>query len=227
MHSHWSSFFHPSRLEASSIFQSLEETKKFFSGYTLDIGCGERPYHHLAQEAYSHYIGVDMNISQTPPPDVCADALQLPFKDDTFDTVLCSQVIEHVEDPFRMVGEAARVLKPGGHLILTAPQVWPLHEEPRDFFRYTKYGLALIARKSDLTTLYIRERGGALLALGQLLVAVVYDKVKGKKSFRIPLKPLFAAVLALCRVLDKYIFLPKLTLGYVMVARKKHGSTEK
>ena len=66
----------------------------------------------------------------------------LPFDAGSFDTVLCTEVLEHVAEPFRAVNEIARVLRPAGHVILTVPLYFPLHEEAgMNFFRYTPYGL--------------------------------------------------------------------------------------
>ena len=74
--------------------------------------------------------------------------MDLPFGDRSFETVFSSQVLEHVPEPWRMVEDMARVLKPGGHLILTAPHIWGLHEVPHDYFRFTSYGLQHLARRA-------------------------------------------------------------------------------
>ncbi len=66
-----------------------------------------------------------------------ATAYEIPLEDGSFDTVLMTEVLEHLEEPARGLAEAGRLLRPGGKLILTTPFMWPLHEEPRDFFRYS------------------------------------------------------------------------------------------
>jgi len=61
--------------------------------------------------------------------------MAIPFKDNVFDTVICTQVIEHVPRPWLVVHEIYRVLKEGGHLLLSTPFLYPYHLEPRDYFR--------------------------------------------------------------------------------------------
>ena len=214
------SFFNPLRLEQQSIHDALHQAQEFFEGMLLDLGCGEQPYLSLIQAKSRRYVGVDHNTSYKKPPDVCADSLRLPFKDNTFDTVLSTQVIEHVTSPFEMIREAVRILKPGGHLVLTAPQVWPLHEEPNDYFRYTKYGLAALAEASNLKVVYIRERGGGIIAIGQLIGTILHDKFGKHLITRLPMKLILAPCLWLCKLADRLSYYPKLTLGYIMVARK-------
>jgi len=217
------SFFDPSKLEIESISRGLSEAREYFRGRVLDLGCGNQPYARLAGRGNLQYLGVDLSLEHSPLPDVCADSLRLPFRDSTFDTILSTQVIEHVADPSEMMKEIGRVLKPFGHVIMTAPQAWPLHEEPRDFFRYTRYGLQILAQRCDLEILYIRERGGGILALAQLANAFLYDKFGRHPLIRSFLKLILSPISSLFKLLDKMLYYPKFTLGYVMVAQKRRG----
>jgi SAM-dependent methyltransferase len=214
------SLFDPSALERESIDRALHIARPYFRGRVLDVGCGERPYAALAQECGCRYTGVDLSASHMPPPDVCADSCALPFRDKSFDTVLSTQVLEHVRDPFATLREAARILREGGNLILTAPQVWPLHEEPHDFYRYTRYGLEHLLEVAGLTPVTITERGGGILALTQLFALLMYDGFHRHTITRVPAKLIIAPVLWLGRRLDRLLPMPKLTLGYLVVARK-------
>lgn len=105
---------------------------------TLDIGCGAGLY----RQAFPNYFGVD--VIAGPGVDRVADAHDLPFPDQSFEQIVTSEVIEHLHTPTKAVQEMARVLKPGGRLILTAPFVYPLHEGPHDYQRFTEYGFALL-----------------------------------------------------------------------------------
>ena len=210
-----------SRLEHESIVKALTETQKYMHGSILDLGCGNQPYATLMTNSSTFYVAVDYNLRVTPQPHVCADVLSIPFKNQAFDTVVSTQVLEHVSDPFMMIREATRVLKPSGYLIITAPQAWPLHEEPYDFFRFTKYALQMLARSNGLNVITLTERGGAFSALGQLLSAVLYDRFGKRTTTRIIFKVLSAPVVILCQMLDKMFYYPKLTLGYVLVAQKQ------
>lgn len=148
-----------------SIRDLLLRNREFVSGKVLDLGCGSRPYEAHFSGKVELWIGADYPASGHPPArraDVFADAMQLPLAEKVFDTVLCTQVLEHVPEPIDVLREAWRVLRPGGHLVLTAPQYNALHGEPQDFYRYTKYGLDYLARRADFTVKVIEPIGGVL-----------------------------------------------------------------
>jgi SAM-dependent methyltransferase len=178
------------------------------------------PYASLVQDRVSQYISTDLRPNPAAPPTVVSDSLQLPFKHNTFDTVLCTQVLEHVRNPFSMMEEIGRILRPGGHVILTLPAAWPLHEEPYDFFRYTKYGLRELAGRAHLEPVSIVERGGGIMAFAQLMATILYDRLGKSVLTRLPTKIVVAPLLSLFSGLDRLFYYPKFTLGYTMVARK-------
>lgn len=74
-------------------------------------------------------------------------AYEIPAEDDAFDSALCTAVLEHLEEPESAIRECHRVLKPGACAVYTVPFIWHLHEEPRDFFRYSRYGLEYLFKK--------------------------------------------------------------------------------
>lgn len=112
---------------------------KYVSGKTLDFGAGSAKYKGLITPHASEYITFDMVPGDNI--DVVGDATNTPFPKDFFDTVISTQMLEHVEKPWIVVGEIKRILKPGGICIITAPFMIPFHADPYDFFRYTKEGL--------------------------------------------------------------------------------------
>jgi SAM-dependent methyltransferase len=77
-----------------------------------------------------------------------------------FDIVFCTQVIEHVPDPGALVEETFRVLRPGGFLVLTGPFWWPLHEEPHDYHRFTRYGFSHLLARAGYVDVEITPDGG-------------------------------------------------------------------
>jgi SAM-dependent methyltransferase len=123
----------------------------------LDVGCVHKPYADLFQGC--SYRGMDCTTAEATP-DIVADAAGIPLKTATVDIVFSSQVIEHVPDPRALVGECRRVLKPDAFLILTGPFYRPLHEEPHDYFHFTKYGLEHLLRATDFSEWEIRPDGG-------------------------------------------------------------------
>lgn len=117
----------------------VEYSLKYISGKTLDLGAGLAKYRQIIKKKASEYITFDM--VEGKQIDVVGDVLDLSFKDNSFDTVISTQVLEHVEKPWVMVKEIQRVLKKGGFCILTAPFLIPYHPDPHDYFRYTPEGL--------------------------------------------------------------------------------------
>jgi SAM-dependent methyltransferase len=142
---------------------------RFASGRVLDVGCGGRPYERRLP-AGVRYVGVDVPASRASHPDSWALAEGLPFAAGSFDLVLCTQVLEHLPDPATATAEMARVLRPGGVLVLTAPQTWCLHEEPFDYFRFTRYGLEQLARGAGLEAVEVRRQGGFWAVAGISLI---------------------------------------------------------
>ena len=123
----------------------------------LDIGCGNKPYADL----FGGCVHVGLNNSTVDAvPDVVGDATRLPIASASIDLVFCTQVLEHVPHPRRLLEECRRVLKPAGWLVLSAPFYWPLHEEPHDFFRYTRYGLERLTSEAGLDCCRITPDGG-------------------------------------------------------------------
>ena len=105
----------------------------------LDIGCGERPYERLF---HADYVGVDLN--PRPTADALARAERLPFRDESFDVAVCTQVLEHVLDPGSVLQETRRVLRKEGLFFLSTHGVWLEKHEAADYWRWTLDGLTRI-----------------------------------------------------------------------------------
>lgn len=137
--------------------ESVKKQLKIIKPKVLDVGCGEKPYRDLFEDC--EYTGLNPT-AEGADPDILGDATDLPVKSETVDIVFTTQVIEHVPEPQKMINECFRVLKPGGALVLTGPFYWPIHEEPYDYYRYTRYGLEYMLQKAGFTTWEIRPDGG-------------------------------------------------------------------
>lgn len=142
-----------------------------FHGALLDIGCGEKWKNDLVGHYVDQYIGVDHAETLHDPSSVdrIGSAYALPAEDGEFDCVLCTSVLEHLEEPQVALAEAYRVLKPGGTAVFTAPQIWHLHEEPRDFFRFTCYGLKHLFIKAGFEPIEIKALSGFWTTFGSEL----------------------------------------------------------
>lgn len=220
------SLLNPDKIERQSILNFLINNRSYVRGLLLDIGCGQKPYQSIF-DPVNGYIGMDL--PQTSHSigdkniDVAGNILSLPFKSESFDTVLSTQVIEHVSEPKKVLEEVHRVLRSGGYLILTAPMTWGLHDEPHDYYRFTKYGLKYIAESAGFEVVFIEARTGFWGMIGQKLSTYIYY-FKGEPSL------LFSEIIKriLCGFIQLFfIFLDKInkkeweTLGYGLVARKR------
>jgi SAM-dependent methyltransferase len=133
-------------------------------GRLLDLGCGKVPFYGLYREYVSEAVCVDWIKSLHGIDHVDAECdltKDLPFADASFDAILLSDVLEHIPTPEHLWREMARLLKPGGKLLLNVPFLYSLHEEPYDYYRYTKYALRRLAEITGFDIILIKELGGA------------------------------------------------------------------
>lgn len=159
--------------------------ERFSTGIVLDAGAGQLAWRPLLQRHATLYIAVDRAPVQRELSVLCDLQGGLPFADDSVDTVFCCSVLEHVEDPRRALSECARVLKPGGRIILSVPFLYYLHGAPQDFFRFTLFGVDLLARQTGLRVIEISASGGATQQIFQfasmLAGALLGTTVVGRK----------------------------------------------
>ncbi|HEY5952018.1 MAG TPA: class I SAM-dependent methyltransferase [Kofleriaceae bacterium] len=153
--------------------RAMESTRPYARGILLDVGCGVAPYR--------GFYSVDRHITCDWPGtvhdrrdiDVYASADALPFARACCDTVLCTEVLEHLKQPAVAIAEAARVLRPGGHLILSVPFLYGIHEQPVDFFRFTEHGLRALLVANDLEPVHLQRRGGSVSVVSDLSAKLV------------------------------------------------------
>ena len=147
-------------LHRQPIVTAVKTAAPLLRGRLLDVGCGNKPYASLLQ--CTEYVGVDVASSphRRELMDRIYDGQTLPFGDAEFDSMLCTEVLEHCPNPQLVIREMARVLKPWGHALLTAPMVFHHHEEPWDFQRFTRYGMEQLAAQAGLKVVRIQPRGG-------------------------------------------------------------------
>lgn len=217
----------PVYLERASLVNALRELAEVVEhGRILDLGCGMKPYEPLLGRPGDRWVGVDNPPSMAGSygaftlADAFADSHHLPFRDGVFDSVVCTQVLEHVAEPGRVLREAARVLRPGGVLVVTAPMLWPLHEEPFDYYRYTQHGLRHLLRQAGLEVLQEVQRGRAPAALGQALLDLLFGCGQSSRLRRLAQRVLCPAVNLACAWLDQLAPDRRLALGWAVAARK-------
>ncbi len=142
----------------------------------LDVGAGKSPYKKIIK--HNKYICLDIENRGNCENLVLIDAnKEWPIKDNYADLVLATETLEHIRKPQEFIKEVYRVLRPGGILILTTPFVWPLHEEPNDYFRYTKYGLKMFLKNAGFKFIKIKESNGYCYTMLQLLIINLRAKI--------------------------------------------------
>jgi len=188
---------------------SLHQCAGYVKGITLDVGCGRRPYEKTFFAGAKRYIGTDY-LSDRSRPDVVCSALDLPFSDEQFDTVVSTEVLEHVPDPLQALREMRRVLRPGGFLVLSAPMHWPRHEVPFDYFRYPYDGLLHLVKSSGLDLARMFNRGRSYAYVGQVIQHV---QPIGARWFNWLVNTFFLWC-------DRHLKHDNITMGWTIVAQK-------
>ncbi|WPU91644.1 class I SAM-dependent methyltransferase [Mucilaginibacter sabulilitoris] len=205
----------------------FDQLGRYAKGRTLDIGCGNMPYKKVLGPLITEYIGCDIVQSSTACVDILCPANDIPVGDSSFDTVISTQTIEHLEDHQGMVNEAYRVLDNSGYFIISGPMYWPLHEEPYDFFRFTKHGLRYILEKAGFEIVTISSNGGKWAVAGQALIHALYPTVNNIRGFKGKIIRMIAkgfggvkTINRLFSYLDHKVPDYTNTMNYVIVARK-------
>jgi SAM-dependent methyltransferase len=166
----------PLYIARNGIRRGLMEQRQYLRGRLLDIGCGRKPYAKFFDT--KKYIGIEMpgTLSNSTVVDVFASGLYLPFTAAAFDSILSTEVLEHVPEPKLFFKEASRVLKNGGYLLLSTPQTWGLHEIPHDYYRYTPYGLRYLAEANGFKVVTVRATCGLWATFGQRISSFLFHR---------------------------------------------------
>lgn len=153
----------------------------YAQGSLIDLGCGNAPLTALYASRVDGYSWADWPNSphQKFQLDHEIDLNDtLPFGASSFDTILLSDVLEHVANPERLFAQLATILKPGGHLIVGVPFLYQLHEQPHDYHRYTSHKLRHFGEIHALEVIEVYEVGGGLDCLADLsgkLAAAIWE----------------------------------------------------
>lgn len=202
--------------------RAIEHHAHNVNGTVLDVGCGQQPYRHLFE--CFQYVGVDNN--KKVDPDIVAESDALPFKNESFDSIVCFEMLEHTIDPQRTLNSMHEVLKKKGTLLLTVPFEWPLHYEPHDYWRFTPYSLKILVEKAGFQVIQIERMGGVFAVIGSRFVDVgsrkmeKYLPLRNTLSFIItaavfhPISLIFYALSVLFDRVDE-----KDAFGWLVVAR--------
>jgi SAM-dependent methyltransferase len=173
------------------------------NGYALDVGCGEQPFRSAVEQFGYQYVAMDVQQNSSGSVDVLAP-IDSEIADRNlvgkFDLILCTEVLEHVADWFTAFENFKTLLRPGGCVVITSPFLWPLHEEPYDFWRATPHAIRYLANRSGLDVLTAKKGGTPSQALSTALGVTAIKTPSG------PLAGLRRGVLAAIRaVAQKFV----------------------
>lgn len=157
-----------SLLPGAVVGKWLADNADAVSGLMLDLGAGNQPFKVWYEGLAERCVAADVALA--PGLDVLSMAAPLPFATASFDTVLCTSVLEHVHDAEAAMSEMVRILKPGGRLIITVPFLYPTHEAPYDFWRTTHWGLRSVLTRHGLEVDSMAAQGGPGLLVTHYLI---------------------------------------------------------
>lgn len=223
------SIIHPYYFIRKNLYRKIGEYADQLKGDLLDFGCGSKPYKSLFRQATS-YTGVDFENPGHPHVyeqiDYFYDGKRLPFEGGRFDCIFCSEVFEHLFNLDEILPELNRVLKPGGKMLITCPFVWPEHEKPHDFARYTVFALKSMLENNGFETLVIDKAGDFFTAIYQIRMVYLNDVCIPKLSLPFLVKTARITVIPLSNLagLLFHKLLPEnkdLYLNNIVLAQKK------
>lgn len=193
---------------------------KYVNGVVFDLGCGRKPYANLLSPYANRYLTFDYSIRDpSKPPQAIMDAHSLGLAEATADTVVLTEVLEHLPNPKQAIREICRVLKPGGIFLLTTPFIWHVHEAPHDYYRYTRFGLSYLLESEGFEVTEVKETSGFIATFFQLLCYFLLNVRLGGFGI-VVFKPVIWFLQRFAYVLNKLDTTTNLTMSYVVVARK-------
>ena len=223
--------FHPGFWSTRLIRQAVERAVPYAQGDLLDAGCGLKPYEASFRGQVSWHCGMDYSAEsgyRGNRADIYGDLAHLPFVSESFSTILCTEVLEHVPNPQQVVTECFRILRPNGVVLCTAPFVYPIHDE-HDYFRYSPKGLRSLFESQGFDIVTVRPLGGTATTLALLINIYLHDICFIWNKWLYPLgliiRPIIWLVVAMINTLGGLVHwvLPSthLSFNHFLVARKK------
>lgn len=202
--------------------QQIQRQSSFIGGRVLDVGAGEfSRYEGLFQ--CDEYIKMDKTSGENI--DAIGNVENLPFPGESFNSIVCTQVLGDIQNPQQAVKEFFRVLKPGGTVLLTESQTNETHDEPHDYWRFTKFSLEYLFKQAGFTVVAMDQRGGYFTTRAQTMIRYLIDKynLASRNISRRVMNKFFKAwtmfMIHLDKI-DKSLANRKHAIGWLIVAKK-------
>ncbi len=170
--------FHP-QYQANRLHQQSQQIlSSIRRSLVLDVGSGNASYNLPESNCLVRIDYPETGKQYRNKPDVHGDARILPFQTESINVVLLLEVLEHVPDIEQVMSEIQRVLKPNGILYISAPFIYPAHDLPHDYFRFSMEGLKYLLQKHGLQPEIIRRHGNSVVTLLQMGNLVLLEPVR-------------------------------------------------
>ncbi len=200
-------FLNPHFIIRGYLFWELKRSVKNIYGKVLDFGCGNMPYKSLF--TYDEYIGVDYETGQKNAGIIYIRDSVLPFENNTFDSIIATEVLEHVPDIEKTLTELCRVLKTGGKIIVSVPFAWIEHAHPYDFRRWTESGIVKDLNRKGFRVLQVKKTTSVVLTITQLWAEIIRRKLFIYRYYNI--------LTIMCNILFHLILIvPLFITGYIV-----------
>lgn len=198
--------------------------RKYVRGNLIDLGCGHVPMYEMYKDVISSHTCADWSdtFHKNKLLDVVCDLnkMPLPFDNNAYDTVLLSEVLEHIRKPEQLIHEIYRIQKPNGFLLLSVPFYYPIHEQPFDYYRYTQYALRSMLEEVGYQIVEMEATGGAFESTVNLLAKIMMKLPKLGQYFAIPLQEIAWWIISRKVKQGKKIEFTRFPLGYIVAAQK-------
>lgn len=222
----WLTARHASHTFSLPVYQLHRQTLTLIEQHgaspCLDAGAGRSPWKPFLESRGLRVTSLDVE-ERAGQIDLLADVQDMPeVPDESFATVLCTQVLEHTPRPWSALSEIARVLTPGGHLIASVPHLSVIHEAPHDYYRFTRFGLANLLEASELEVVLVEEAGGLLSFLSHAFSMLFFCSLAAIPGLRFVAWKLNYTAVRLLAPLDRWFGARRIyPCNYVVVARKR------
>ena len=217
-------------LQILTIYNDIKKKLPAYSGNILDIGCGQSPYKFLLNKEQTRYYGIDIieacDFGYNNADIISFDGKNIPFDDDFFNGIICTEVLEHVQDYQYLVDEIYRTAKKGADIIVTVPWSARYHYIPFDYFRYTPNSLKTIFSKFSETA--IQPRGTDIAVISSKIIVLFFRSFFPVEKWKYIFLPVFLLLspLLLIAVLVAHIAIwlgigsTEDPLGYTILIKK-------
>jgi len=184
-------------LQILTIYKDVKKYLPLYKGNVLDIGCGQSPYRFLLNKNETKYFGIDIidadKFGYHNPDVISFDGKNIPFEADKFDAVICTEVLEHVQDFQYLIDEIYRTTKTNSDIIVTIPWSARYHYIPYDYFRYTPSSLKTMFSK--FSHVYIKNRGTDFAVIGSKIIVAFFRGFFPDKAWKYIFFPFFLVLL--------------------------------